>query len=420
MTDLVLINSPIQRYSESYRPDYRTTAPLGLGYLGTMTRNTGISTTLIDAEAKKLSIDEIVRKANALTPKSVGINMSSTNYHISLEILDKIEAPHKMVGGAHSSLCGAELSQIRPDLLVVRGEAESMIADAVKYQLTGLVNAGQIKDLDSLPFIDRSLFVGIDPTLESKRCESTLVSSRGCPYLCDFCTVPITNGRNVRTRSIDNVISEVKALQSKGVESVHFMDDILNYNRERTLKLSRSLGETGIEWRGLARVELLDDELLKTMADSGCYRLAFGLESATPRLLKSIGKNANLDLVRKVFAQCKQLGIETKAFFTFGHPTETEDEIRKTIDFAEEIKPNDAYFMVVRAFPKTKLYAQMKRSGFTDSELNEFQQFQDNDAYVKYHVMNVRSLNGMSNEQLDNLVREAYGRFYKKPVLMVD
>ncbi len=419
MTDLVLINSPIQRYSESYRPDYRTTAPLGLGYLGTMARQAGISTAIIDAEAKKLSIDEIAKKVNAMSPKSVGINMSSTTYPISLEILDKIKAPHKMVGGAHASLCGEEVAQQRQDLLVVRGEAETVIVEAFRNQLTGLVNAGQVKNLDSLPYIDRSLFIGIDPTLESKRCESTLVSSRGCPYFCNFCTVPITNGRNVRSRSIENVVGEVRALQANGVESVHFMDDILNYNRERTMKLSRALGETGVEWRGLVRVELLDDELLQTMASSGCYRLAFGLECATPRILKNIGKNSDIDLVRRVFAKCKEVGIETKAFFTIGHPTETEEEIRRTIDFAEELRPNDAYFMVVRAFPKTKLYGQMRQAGFSDRDLNDYQQFQSDDAYVKYHVMNVKSLNGMSNEQLDGLIREAYSRFYKKPMLQV-
>lgn len=411
---LVLINSPIQKYSESYRPDYKTTAPLGLGYLGTMARNAGIETVLIDAEAKKLSVEEIAGKVNSLSPKSVGINMSSTNYQLSLEILDSVNAPHKMVGGAHASLCGEEIVSQRSDLLVVRGEAENIFVDSVRSQKTGLINAGQVRDLDKLPFIDRSLFVN-DPCLEGTRYESAMITARGCPYLCNFCTVPVTNGRNVRTRSINNVITEINQLKSKGVESIHFMDDMINYNRQRTIQLSNSLKETGIDWRGLARIELLDDKLLETMSDSGCYRLAFGLESGVPRILRSIGKNSDLNLVRGVFTKCKNLGIETKAFFTMGHPTETEDEIRRTIDFALELKPNDAYFMVVRAFPKTKLYAQMKGNGFSDQELNEYQQFQDSNAYVKYHVMNIRSLNGMSNEHLDNLVREAYSRFYKRP-----
>lgn len=417
MTSLVLINSPIQRYSESYRPEYKTTAPLGLGYLGTIARNAGIETALIDAEAKKLSVEEIARKVNALSPKSVGINMSSTNYQLSLQILDRINAPHKMVGGAHATLCGDELSQARPDLLVIKGEADNVVVDAVRNQKTGLLNAGKVMELDKLPFIDRTLFVN-DPSLEGIRYESATTTARGCPYLCNFCTVPVTNGRSVRVRSVDNVVAEVESLKSQGVESVHFMDDILNFNRERTINLSRALKSTGIDWRGLTRVELLDDRLLEIMRDSGCYKLAFGLESGVQKILRNIGKNADLNLVRKKFAKCNQIGIETKAFFTIGHPTETEDEIKRTIDFAVELQPNDAYFMVVRAFPKTKLYAEMRRAGLTDKELGEYEQFQSREAYVRYHVMNIRSLNGMSNAHLDNLVKGAYNRFYKRPELV--
>jgi len=148
MTDLVLINSPIQRYSESYRPEYKTTAPLGLGYLGTITRNAGIETIIVDAEAKRLSVQEIAHKVNSLLPRSVGINMFSTNPQISLEILDSIDAPHKMVGGTHASLCGEDIARQRPDLLVVRGEAENAIVGAVKSQKTGLLDTGLVNDLD--------------------------------------------------------------------------------------------------------------------------------------------------------------------------------------------------------------------------------------------------------------------------------
>lgn len=417
MTSLVLINSPIQRYSEIYRPDYKTTAPLGLGYLGTITRRAGIETTLVDAEAEKLSVQEVVERVNALSPKSVGINMSSTNYQLSLEILDDIDAPHKMIGGAHASLCGEELALTRPDLLVVKGEAEDVIVDAVRNQRKGLINAGLVKNLDKLSFIDRSLFLN-DPCFEGERYESSVLTTRGCPYSCSFCMVPVINGRIVRARSTSNVISEVDDLTSNGVRSIHFAEDIFNFNRDRTMQMSRALKERGIDWRALTRVELLDNELLETMADSGCYKLGFGLESGEPRILRNIGKNADLELVKRVFAKCKEVGIETRAYFTIGHPTETEDEIKRTIDFAEELKPKDAYFMVVRAFPKTRLYAQMKAMGYTDDELNSYQQFQCDSAIAKYHVMNVRSLNGMSNQQLDNLVKEAYSRVYKKPLLL--
>ena len=173
----------------------------------------------------------------------------------------------------------------------------------------------------------------------------------------------------------------------------------------------------GIEWRDLSRIELLDDSLLEKMRQSGCYKLAFGVESGTPRILEYIGKCSDLDKIRGTFKKCKELGIETKAFFTIGHPSETEDEIKRTIDFSLELQATDACFMVVRAFPGTSLFEEMKKAGFSEEELTDYRQFQDENGYVKYHVMNFNSLNGMPSEKLDDLVKEAYGRFYKKPEL---
>ena len=417
MTSLVLINSPIQEYSEIYRPDYKTTAPIGLGYLGTIARNAGIDTELVDAEAEKLSIEETTRRVNSMCPRSVGINMSSTNYHLSLNILDRINAPHKIVGGPHASLMGERLTKQRPDLLVVSGEADDLIVDLVNNKRTGLVSGGLTQNLNKLPFIDRSLFVN-DPYNADGRYEAAISTGRGCPFSCNFCSVPTMFGGIVRTRSVGNVTTEIRSLNKNGIDSIHFIDDIFNFNEDRLYEFCRELSGSNISWGCLSRSELLDNLKLKIMHRSGCYKISFGVESGVPRILNSIGKSMDIDHIRRIFAKCKDIGIETRAFFTIGHPTETEKEIRRTIDFAEELKPNDAYFMVVRAFPRTKLYAQMRNEGFTEQQLNQYQQFQGEGAYGKYHVTNIRSLNGMTNEHLDNLVKEAYSRFYKTPELV--
>lgn len=413
---LVLINSPIQKYSDSYKPNYRTTAPLGLGYLGTIARNAGIETILVDAEAEKLTIDELTEKVNSLSPSVVGINMTSTNYQISLEVLDRIDAPHKLVGGPHATLKGDEIARERRDILVVKGEAENVFLSAISNPQTGILSAGLVTDLDKLPFIDRSLFCN-DPYVSEGRIEAAMSTARGCPFSCVFCTVPITNGRKMRARSIDNVMTEIEDLQSRGVNTIHFMDDIFNYNRDRLESFCHNFiyREMDMNWRSLTRVELLDDAILEKMREAGCYKLAFGIESGVPRILDYIGKCSNMDLIKHVFEKCKELGIDTKAFFTIGHPPETEDDIRRTLDFSLELDATEAYFMVVRAFPGTRLYDEMKRAGLSEKELSNYKQFQDEDGYVKYHVMNVNSLNGMPNDQLDGMIKEAYGRFYKKP-----
>ena len=199
------------------------------------------------------------------------------------------------------------------------------------------------------------------------------------------------------------------------------MDDIFNYDTHRLGKFCDAVidRKLNINWRALTRVELLNDAILEKMRNAGCYKLAFGIESGVPEILRYIGKCDNLDLIKHVFGKCRELGIDTKAFFTIGHPPETEEQIRRTIDFSVELGATEAYFMVVRAFPGTRLYEEMRKSGFSEKELDNYKQFQDEDGYVKYHVMNFSSLNGMSNDHLDNMVKEAYGRFYKKPELQV-
>ncbi len=419
---LVLINSPIQKYSYFYRPQYRTTAPLGLGYLGTIARRAGIETTLVDAESQKLTIEEIASHVNSMNPDTVGINMMSTNYEISLEILDNIEASQKIIGGSHATLKGDEImGQVsnKGNYLVVKGEPEDIFVDLIRKGQTGIINAGRTENLDRLPFIDRTLFDN-DPYFENYAFESAMSTARGCPFSCVFCSVPVVHGNKMRTRSIDNVLEEIQELQSQGVNSIHFMDDIFNFSKKRLYNFCNTTIERGmdISWRALTRVELLDDILLERMREAGCYKLSFGIESGVPEILRYIGKCQDTDLVKRTFSRCKDLGIQTKAFFTIGHPPETEDDIRRTIEFSLELDATEAYFMVVRAFPGTRLYEEMQNVGLSERDLSKYHQFQDEDGYVKYHVMNVKSLNGMPETKLDGMVREAYGRFYKKPEVL--
>jgi radical SAM superfamily enzyme YgiQ (UPF0313 family) len=149
------------------------------------------------------------------------------------------------------------------------------------------------------------------------------------------------------------------------------------------------------------------------MRDSGCYKIALGIESATPRILKYIGKNSETKKVESIFNYCKELGIQTKAFFTIGYPTETKKEIESTINFAMKLNPDSARFMVVRAFPQTRLYEDAKSSGIPIDSLDEYVQSNATQSYVKYHVMNLQSLNGMSAEELDKYIIQAYYRFTK-------
>ncbi|MBS3087296.1 radical SAM protein [Candidatus Pacearchaeota archaeon] len=409
--DLVLINSPMQKYSEENRPHYFTTAPLGLGYLATIASNAGYDVELVDAEAEKLSPREIIERVNKYESKMVGSNLFSTNHKLALDIMKEINSDYKIVGGPYVTLGGRG---IPIEYGAIKGEAENIFLDVLKNNSEGFVDAGLVGNLDSLPFIDRKFFIN-DPYFLDERKEVSISSSRGCSFSCAYCSVPTISGKQMRFRSVENVVSEIEKLAEEGVNSIHFVDDLFNFSKERTRSFAKAISESSANpnWRALCRIENLDKELLTQMRDSGCYKIALGIESATPRILKYIGKNSDTKKVESVFNYCKELGIQTKAFFTIGYPTETKKEIESTIDFAMKLNPDSARFMVVRAFPQTRLYEDVKSSGIPVDSLDGYVQSNTNQSYVKYHVMNLQSLNGMSAKELDKYITKAYHRFSK-------
>lgn len=409
MTDLVLINSPLQEYERDNKPYYFTTAPIGLGYLATIAKRLGYDAYIVDAEAEKLSPEEIVERISAMKPKRVGINLFSTNHQLSLGIMDQIEAPVKLVGGPQVTL---QPERVRRDYTIVTGEAEEVLPTLLREAPKGIVNGGIVHDLDNLPFVDRSLFSN-DPYQTKDGKEASMSTARGCRFSCAYCSVPTINGRKMRARSVENVIDEIEDLQQSGVRRIHFIDDLFNYSKDRVREFAQGLlrREVRVGWRALCRTDNLDEELLEEMKEAGCYKLAFGVESATPRILKYIGKSQDTDHTKAVFRKCKELGIESKGFFTIGYPTETREEIEATMQFALDLEASDARFMVVRAFPGTRLYSDMLAKGFTPETLDTYHQFKTGGEHVKYHVMNIHSLNGMPMEELDEYVRKAYEQF---------
>lgn len=233
------------------------------------------------------------------------------------------------------------------------------------------------QNLDAIPFPAYHLFkieryTNLQPLtdgLDRHARTYTIVTSRGCPYQCTYCSKPIT-GITWRARSVDNVLAEWRMLvQELHAKEIGVTDDIWNLDLNRAKELCRGLIDQGLNkvpWITIhgMKVNHTDSELFGLMKRAGCKRVGFGVESGDEFILKRVVKKSQtLDQVRVAFRDAKAAGLETMGFFIFGMPYETEETMEKTIRLALELDPDLANFMIAAPYPGTEMWNLLQREG---------------------------------------------------------
>ncbi|MEM0488428.1 MAG: radical SAM protein [Candidatus Bathyarchaeia archaeon] len=246
-----------------------------------------------------------------------------------------------------------------------------------------------IQDLDRLPFPARHLLpmeayfeaVRKNPLRgEIKKPWTMMITSRGCPYHCIFCTAHITRGRQWRGRSPENVVAEIEHVVEKyHVKQIDFHDDNMTFDKKRMAKICDLIVERGldIEWftpNGI-RADTLDRELLLKMKKSGCRRIYLAPESGVQRVVNSIiKKNLDLKTVEKAVALSRKIGIKVACFFIIGLIGETKEDIEATIKFAYRLKELGAdkfYFSYATPVYGTELYTQAIEGGYLIKDFSD-------------------------------------------------
>lgn len=191
-------------------------------------------------------------------------------------------------------------------------------------------------NIDQLPMPDRESF-GIDYP------QWTIVTARGCPFKCKFCSMPRTHNQ-VRFREVKKVYEEICYLRDNYKMSKFFLaDDTFTIHRNRVIELCQYLicDEHKVEWTCVTRADILDEELLYYMKNAGCVEISCGIESANEDIQKIIGKNLNLQKAKENLLFTKKAGIKVRCSFIFGLPGENIDHILNSISFMKEIRPNE-------------------------------------------------------------------------------
>ena len=434
----ILLVSPEARVWNS-----RTHIHNGLGYLAGALLAAGYETDIYDGAVEDEALDARLTREKF---DVVGISSPTPLINEAWQYAQTAKQHNAVtiLGGPHLTLMPDESMQKAQVDFVVRGEAERTIVEFVQALERGATDAdwkkilglswkdaqGKVRhnldrpleaDLDSIPMpayhlfkIDRytnlqPLTDGLDPHARSY----TIVTSRGCPYKCTYCSKPIT-GDTWRARSVENVIREWSMLVNDlHATEIGVTDDIWNLNLKRAKELCQALIDNGLNkvpWvtvHGM-KVNHTDAELFELMKRAGCKRVGFGVESGDEYILKSVVKKSQtFDQVRSAFKNAKAAGLQTMGFFIYGMPGETAETMDKTTQLALELDPDLAHFMIASPYPGTVLWDTVQRDGKLYAQDWGDLAIQSDHAHFDYP--------GMDNKLVEQKWHEAYRRFYFRP-----
>jgi anaerobic magnesium-protoporphyrin IX monomethyl ester cyclase len=226
--------------------------------------------------------------------------------------------------------------------------------------------------LDQLPFPARHLL-----PLNLYKIPGTLITSRGCPSRCIFCAAQAMSGGMYRVRSPRNVLAEIEEMRTKYKPPFYFVaDDTFTVLRSRTREICAGLKRMGVRWICESRVNFVNEELLREIADSGCFGIQFGVESGSQTVLDSIRKGITVDQVRKAVRRARELGLLTVCSFMFPHPEDTLETVTETKSLMLELKGQGAVVALsaTAPFPGTYLWEHVDELGakIVSEDLEEF------------------------------------------------
>ena len=327
---------------------------------------------------------EFKEKLINFSPDILGISVTTQTYPSAVKAAEIAKELNEdlivVVGGPHPTVMPAETLAEPCFDAVVRGEGEYTMLDCVEAlregaSLTNVLGVSFkenskpvhnperpfIENLDILSYPNRELL------FERERYPpdsyGSIVTSRGCPNKCSYCSCTRLWGNQLRMRTPENVVEEIEhLLMNYGTRNFSFVDDTFNTSKQRVLKICKLIKDKKlyITWRCLLRERNLDMDMLSAMRDAGCVYACIGVESGSKRILKSLGRDANLRKVRQGVKRIKKAGIRVNASYMIGVPGETHSTLRETEKLIRELD-TDINVEIFRPFPGTPIWFDLMR-----------------------------------------------------------
>lgn len=412
--------------------------PIGLLYIAACLRDADYTNgerpqiTVFDAFTKGLFREEFVESIQWARPDILGISVTSRMFPVTISALAElhISLPEMKVvlGGIHPTFLAREIVSTFPYVnYVIKGEAERSFPDLVDCIISGqdvslvkgltcLVDgkfidnpADTIHDLDSLPIPARDMvsdmrygftWNGIDLTYGKF---TSIVTSRGCPYTCNFCINWMFSNRKWRIRSVQSVVEEMEQLTMDGYNSCVIIDDVFTVNQKRVIEMCKEIKERKIDlvFYCEGRVDSANPEVLRTMRSAGFSSILFGIESGSQRVLNDLHKGTTPAQAREAVKNAKEAELKVVGAFIVGSPVENREDYEATLQHIKELDLDGMEVNVLSIAPWGPRYQQLK----LERKVRDWDWLSDHlvsDYYPEH-----------SQVELAKLVEEAYYAFFR-------
>ncbi|MDD5594906.1 MAG: radical SAM protein [Candidatus Omnitrophica bacterium] len=438
--EVLIINPPIPgkiKYIREGRCEQRLSSfqymmpPISLVSIAALLEKNGFRVKVLECIGKNLQFKDVEKEIAEFKPGLLIINFSTATYFNDLKfagLVRNLTSAHLTAIGVHVSALPQEtLTQSRLDS-VVRGEPETACLDLAQaiLQRKGLervrnlsfkdkqavvdnLGGNFIEDLNTLPYPARHLIDNNCYSLPTaSRPYTMVISSRGCPYKCIFCTARQYYGEKPRFRDPKNIITEVEEIIGRfKIKDIVMWADTFTLNRDLVMEFCALIKSRNLKfnWMCNSRVDKVDEEMLITMRNAGCKGIAYGIESGVQSILDSAKKGINLNQIERAFCLTRRAKIPSLGHVILGLPGETPGTIKETLNFLKKLNPDYAQFYCAIPFPGTDFYSLAKNNGWlvTDNWSN----FELNQAIIKTPLL--------SEEELRLSRKSAYAAFYLRP-----
>lgn len=441
MSVICLVNPPFTIWDEGAplpKTLENTTPSFGLCCLAAVLREAGHSPRIIEAGALQLSVKDALEYIQREKPAAVGFRASTASFpnaaHLAQAIKDADPNIVTLIGGPHVTALPLETIDDYPQFdFGVVGEGEVTIVEAIEaVNAKGIAGLGSvagivhresgkarltakrpyITDLDTLPMPAWDLLEGFPnryqpPLLSYKALPvASMVTSRGCPFQCTFCDRSVF-GNRYRGYSAEYICRMIEHLVERyGVKHLLFYDDLFAASLTRLNTICNTIIERkfNISWSCDAKVDAVTPESLALMKRAGCWEIAFGIESGSQRILDLVCKGITIAEIERGVKMTHEAGIKVKGLFMMGHPGETRETIKETIDMACRLPFDHINISKLTPYPGSEIYKDAHKYGTFNPD------------WRRMTAMNfVFVPNGFTEAELDAEYRAALSRFYRRP-----